>query len=51
MNVDSYINWNSMSDKARSEHIGRFVKEKRMEMNKTQDVLSHAAGISRSTLS
>jgi transcriptional regulator with XRE-family HTH domain len=47
----SYKNWNSMSDKALAEHIGSFVKEKRMELNKTQNVLAHAAGISRSTLS
>ena len=40
-----------MSDNMLAKHIGRFVKEKRMEMNKTQDVLAHAAGISRSTLS
>ncbi len=40
-----------MSDQALAAHIGRFVKEKRMEMNKTQDALAHAAGISRSTLS
>jgi len=40
-----------MSDKALAEHIENFVKEKRMELNKTQDVLAHAAGISRSTLS
>ena len=40
-----------MSDNVLAKHIGRFVKEKRMEMNKTQDVLAHAAGISRSTLS
>lgn len=40
-----------MSDKALAEHIGRFVKEKRMELNKTQDALARAAGISRSTLS
>ncbi len=39
-----------MSDKALSEHVGRFVKQKRIELNKTQDVLAHAAGISRSTL-
>lgn len=39
-----------MSDKALAEHVGRFVKQKRMELNKTQDVLAHAAGISRSTL-
>lgn len=44
-------NWNSMSDKALAQHIGRFVREKRMELNKTQDDLAHAAGISRSTLS
>ncbi len=43
--------WNSLSDKALSEHIGRFIKEKRMEQNKTQATLAHAAGISRSTLS
>ena len=40
-----------MSDKALAGHIGHFVKEKRMELNKTQDALAHAAGISRSTLS
>ena len=51
MTDKSYYNWNSMSDKVLEEHIGRFVKEKRMEMNKTQDVLAHEAGISRSTLS
>jgi transcriptional regulator with XRE-family HTH domain len=51
MTDKSYNNWNSMNDKALAAHIGRFVKEKRMEMNKTQDVLAHAAGISRSTLS
>jgi DNA-binding XRE family transcriptional regulator len=50
MNEESYNNWNSMSDKALSEHVGRFVKQKRIELNKTQDVLAHAAGISRSTL-
>jgi len=40
-----------MSDKALAEHIGAFVKHHRLEQNKTQDVLAHAAGISRSTLS
>ena len=40
-----------MSDQALAAHIGRFVKEKRIEQNKTQDALAHAAGISRSTLS
>ena len=51
MNDKSYQKWNSMSDKALAEHIGLFVKEKRMELNKTQEALAHAAGISRSTLS
>ena len=51
MTDKSYYNWSSMSDKALAEHIGRFIKEKRMELNKTQDALAHAAGISRSTLS
>ena len=47
----SYIDWNAMSDQALAEHIGNFVKHQRLEQNKTQDMLSHAAGISRSTLS
>jgi transcriptional regulator with XRE-family HTH domain len=47
----SYINWYAMSDKALSQHIGAFIKHHRMEQNKTQDTLSKAAGISRSTLS
>lgn len=47
----SYKNWDSMSDKALSEHIGAFIKHHRMDQNKTQDMLANAAGISRSTLS
>lgn len=47
----SYNNWRAMSDKSLAEIIGRFVKDKRIEQNKTQDVIAHAAGISRSTLS
>jgi DNA-binding XRE family transcriptional regulator len=47
----SYKNWSSMSDPALTEHIGDFVKHHRLEQNKTQDMLAHAAGISRSTLS
>jgi transcriptional regulator with XRE-family HTH domain len=47
----SYNNWNSMSDKALAMHIGAFIKHHRMDQNKTQEVLSNAAGISRSTLS
>jgi len=44
-------NWASMSDQALADHIGKFIKHHRLEQNKTQDALSHAAGISRSTLS
>jgi transcriptional regulator with XRE-family HTH domain len=44
-------NWNAMSDKALSEHIGAFVKHHRMAQNKTQDKLASEAGMSRSTLS
>jgi transcriptional regulator with XRE-family HTH domain len=40
-----------MSDKALAEHIGNFVREKRLARNKTQQQLSNEAGISRSTLS
>ncbi len=40
-----------MSDKALAEHLGAFVRHHRLEQNKTQEALAHAAGISRSTLS
>ncbi len=40
-----------MSDQTLAAHIGDFVKHCRLEQNKTQDVLSREAGISRSTLS
>lgn len=40
-----------MSDDALAIQIGEFIKNKRLEQNKTQDALSAAAGISRSTLS
>jgi len=51
MTDNSYKNWVSMSDHALAKHIGAFVRFHRLEQNKTQDVLAHAAGISRSTLS
>lgn len=47
----SYKNWNSMSDKALTVHIGAFIKHQRIAQNKTQAMLAKAAGISRSTLS
>jgi transcriptional regulator with XRE-family HTH domain len=51
MNDLSYINCSSLSDDALAIQIGEFVKNKRLEQNKTQDALANAAGISRSTLS
>lgn len=51
MTDKSFKLWHSMSDQALSSHIGAFVKYHRLEQNKTQDALSHEAGISRSTLS
>jgi len=51
MTDKSYKKWDAMSDKVLAEQIAAFVKHHRMEQNKTQDVLAHAAGISRSTLS
>ncbi len=47
----SYNKWVSMSDKALSEQIGAFIRHHRMELNRTQEDLATAAGISRSTLS
>ena len=51
MNDKTFKDWHSMSDHALAAHIGAFVKHHRLEQNKTQDILSHEAGISRSTLS
>ncbi len=51
MNDDSYNDWVSMSDKALGATIGNFIKHHRLNQNKTQDEVSIAAGISRSTLS
>ena len=51
MNEKSFDLWHTMSDQALAAQIGGFVKHHRLEQNKTQDTLSHEAGISRSTLS
>lgn len=51
MTDKSFKEWASMSDAALAKNIGIFVRHHRMEQNKTQDELSAAAGISRSTLS
>ena len=40
-----------MSDKKLCESIGTFIKHHRLNQNKTQDQVSSAAGLSRSTLS
>lgn len=46
-----YKNWTSMSDQALIVQIGEFIKFHRLEQNKSQEILSQQAGISRSTLS
>ena len=51
MNDNSYVDWVSMSDKALSETIGKFIRHNRLNQNKPQDEVATAAGISRSTLS
>jgi transcriptional regulator with XRE-family HTH domain len=51
MTDKAFREWYSMNDQALAAHVGAFVKHHRLEQNKTQDALSHEAGISRSTLS
>jgi transcriptional regulator with XRE-family HTH domain len=51
MNDKQYINWIAMSDYALAQTIGTFVKHHRLVQNKTQEEVSVAANISRSTLS
>ncbi len=51
MNDNSYTDWVVMSDNALSGTIGNFVKFHRLNKNITQEEVSKAAGISRSTLS
>lgn len=51
MNDISYENYTTMSDKSLIEMIGDFIKHHRLNQNKSQDQVSGAAGISRSTLS
>lgn len=51
MSDKPFINWSSMSDDALITQIGEFIKQQRLEQNKTQEVLANEAGISRSTLS
>ena len=51
MNDISYMNWNAMSDKALCETIGTYIKQNRLNQNRTQDEVAEKAGLSRSTLS
>lgn len=51
MNDNSYKDWLSMSDKALTETIGKFIKHHRLNQNKSQEETAEAAGMSRSTLS
>jgi DNA-binding XRE family transcriptional regulator len=51
MNDIQHIKWLSMSDDALAKQVGLFLKNHRLEQNKTQDMVATAAGISRSTLS
>lgn len=43
-------NWYAMSDAALIETIGSFIKDCRLQQNKTQQQIADAAGVSRSTL-
>lgn len=45
------MNWYAMSDKALIGTIASFIKQHRLDQNKTQEELAKQAGISRSTLS
>jgi transcriptional regulator with XRE-family HTH domain len=51
MNEISGILWESLSDEAIEKEIGLYIKKVRQQRNKTQEELSNAANISRSTLS
>ncbi len=47
----SYNSWYSMSDKALSDVIGRFIRHHRLKKNLSQATVAERANISRSTLS
>ncbi len=46
----SIIYWHAMSDPALLELLGTFIKQSRLQQNKTQQQVADAAGINRSTL-
>ena len=49
MDIDN-INWKSMNDIALLKFLGEFIKNHRLDQNKTQSQLAEEAGINRSTL-
>ncbi|PLW98775.1 MAG: transcriptional regulator [Marinilabiliales bacterium] len=51
MTENSYINWSLYSDAALSQLIGNFVKQHRLQQNRSQSEVANDAMISRSTLS
>ena len=51
MNEISDTNWVAMTDEALVKTIGNFIKQQRLQQNKTQIDMAAAAGMSRSTLS
>lgn len=42
--------WHAMSDLAMLEQLGEFIKQTRLQQNKTQQQVATAAGINRSTM-
>lgn len=42
--------WHAMSDPAMLEQLGEFIKQTRLQQNKTQQQVATAAGINRSTM-
>lgn len=51
MSEISYNSWNANSDKAFMVIMGEFIRQSRLQQNKTQTQLAKEAGIARSTLS
>lgn len=51
MNDKSYRSSLSLTDKALVAQMGNFIQHQRIKVNRSQDEVSEAAGISRSTLS
>lgn len=51
MNDKAYTDWAVLSDARIQKQLGAYLKHQRLSQNKTQEELSKAAGLSRSTLS